>query len=383
MDGDAVASGIGLYAWYPQETGNYKCQLGDEEFIFGEVIITEDGAEDGKGGAEDGKEDRGEGGREDGADDAKEDGAEYSAEKQSHTRESQSDSQKRYDEVQAPEELADACRDNVYQIPKDEIKKLTVIGKGAFGTVYRADWQGSQVAIKQFKRSMPRGMQVTSYDDILHEINIQQRLHHPNVVQLLGIVIDKTEIGIVTEYVKGSDMDALILKKDYSLQQAKIMAKQVTAGLLYLHRNSIVHQDLKPANILVTQEKNAKICDLGISRVANSGHTMVVSELAVAGSPAYMAPEVLINNHKPNFPSDIWSLGCTIVELMTGNSIWGKEGDSKIRFIRVEMKKKNPPIALGQMNAKKEKAVFAPCFYYEPTERPMAKDLCQAMSKWK
>ena len=67
---------------------------------------------------------------------------------------------------------------------------------------------------------------------------------------------------------------------------------------------------------------------------------------------------------------------------MTGNSIWGKEEDSKIGFIYANMKRKNAPIALT-MKAKIEKAVFAPCFHSEPKERPMTKFLCQSMSKWK
>ncbi|KAG1147919.1 hypothetical protein G6F37_005167 [Rhizopus arrhizus] len=173
-----------------------------------------------------------------------------------------------------------------------------VIGKGHFGTVYRALdlLSGKTVAIKQIDLKSSKKQDIK---DMIQEAKLLSSLVHPNIVKYEGFIQTQDHINIVLEYVEnGSLLNTL---KSF--------------GLTYLHQQHVVHCDLKAANILTTKSGDVKLSDFGVS--LNLKLKKNEDENAVSGTPFWMSPEV-IELKGASIKSDIWSLGCTIIELCTG-----------------------------------------------------------------
>ncbi|KAI8394150.1 kinase-like domain-containing protein [Radiomyces spectabilis] len=188
------------------------------------------------------------------------------------------------------------------------------IGKGHFGTVYRALelCTGRMVAVKRIKLDDARKEDI---DDVLQEAELLQSLMHPNIVKYEGFIQSAEHINIVLEFVEnGSLLNTL---KHFGSFPENLVANyclRILEGLNYLHERDVVHCDLKAANILTTKTGDVKLSDFGVSlnlklKEANAG--------AVAGTPNWMPPEV-IELKGASTKSDIWSLGCTVIELCTG-----------------------------------------------------------------
>ncbi|KAG0186626.1 hypothetical protein DFQ28_007527 [Apophysomyces sp. BC1034] len=185
------------------------------------------------------------------------------------------------------------------------------IGKGQFGAVYRAlDLAtGEIVAVKRVK------LEDGELDQEVMAISLLKTLSHRNVIQYFGFIRSRNHMNLVLEYAEnGSLMSTL---KAFGAFPEKLVASfcmKILNGLEYLHLNQVVHCDLKAANILTTKTGDVKLTDFGVSlnlkiKGADAG--------SVSGTPNWMAPEV-IELQGASTKSDIWSLGCTLVELVTG-----------------------------------------------------------------
>ena len=192
------------------------------------------------------------------------------------------------------------------------------IGKGAFGKVYKGlnTETGQTVAIKQLSL-----MNVTEdkLKSIYKEINLLKKLSHPNIVKYVGnddvdALSSDNHLCIVLEYVEGGSL-ASIIKKLGPLSEALVskFVKQVLNGLCYLHSQGVVHRDIKGANILTTKDGEVKLADFGVATKLSE----TVKSMSFAGTPYWMAPEIVENGHGTS-ACDIWSLGCTVIELITG-----------------------------------------------------------------
>ncbi|KAJ3325250.1 hypothetical protein HDV06_005007 [Boothiomyces sp. JEL0866] len=186
-----------------------------------------------------------------------------------------------------------------------------LIGKGASGTVYRAidTSSGLTVAIKKIRKLTTVELQET-----MQEILLLTKLSHENIVQLYGYEIIKDELLIIMEYCElGSLRDTI--NKFGSLPEKLISGyiKQVLVGLEYLHHQGVIHRDIKSANLLTTKQGIVKLADFGIA--SKLGMT---KRALFEGSPYWMAPEVIELNGSSS-ASDIWSVGCTALELFTGS----------------------------------------------------------------
>ncbi|KAK8175802.1 cell division control protein 15, cdc15 [Phyllosticta citrichinensis] len=186
------------------------------------------------------------------------------------------------------------------------------LGKGAFGSVYRAlNWNnGETVAIKQVKLTdVPKN----ELSVIMTEIDLLKKLNHPNIVKYHGFVKDNQSLYIILEYCENGSLHSIC--KDFGKFPENLVAiymSQVLSGLLYLHEQGVIHRDIKGANILTTKEGLVKLADFGVAT-----KTADLSESSVVGTPYWMAPEV-IELCGPTTASDIWSLGCTVIELLEG-----------------------------------------------------------------
>ena len=187
-----------------------------------------------------------------------------------------------------------------------------VIGRGGQGVVYQA-WKrttGEFVAVKTLRP--------VSSDSVVTEIELLSKLDHPNIVKYFDVVDEGGRLYVVLEYMENGSLASV--RKQFGNFPEAVCAKyvrQVLAGLEYLHGQGVLHRDIKAANILTTKNGGAKLADFGLAaRAAAFGDASVQDE--VIGSPYWMAPEIIEMAAAPSAACDIWSVGCTIIELTTG-----------------------------------------------------------------
>jgi serine/threonine protein kinase len=183
------------------------------------------------------------------------------------------------------------------------------LGSGGFGSVFLAKdtWLDIKVALK-----VPHRQSVELYK-LLKEPRLQAALNHPNIVRTLAAEKEKNVFFFVMEYVKGRTLERILEKeKVLEAEPALDLLKQVAYGVDHAHKNKIIHRDLRPSNIMVTEDGTAKITDFGTSAWLNS----VPYATTRIGSPPYMAPEQFLG--KASYASDIYSLGCILYEMLIG-----------------------------------------------------------------
>ncbi|KAJ2650292.1 Protein kinase of the Mitotic Exit Network [Coemansia sp. RSA 1250] len=188
-----------------------------------------------------------------------------------------------------------------------------IIGKGAAGSVYRGLnlRTGSVVAIKQIRKE---GFSSSAEIEAARkEIDVLRDLHHENIVKYIGYEQTEHELDIILEYCEGGSLQNILSKfSKFPENLVGVYVSQILDGLAYLHSNAILHRDIKPGNILLLKDGIVKLADFGVARIQNGLNTVV-------GSPYWIAPEVLLL-HGATAASDIWSLGCTIVQLVSGKA---------------------------------------------------------------
>lgn len=220
--------------------------------------------------------------------------------------------------------MANDRANDVLQGREGSYALLDVIGKGAYGTVYKGIWRevGRHVAIKRVSRSRLSPDEETALQT---EIKLFRNLNHKHIVNYIEAVDDPSSsyLDIVMEFVEGGSLFNLVQSIRRSRDVGELvfeehvvaeLVHEVVLGLRYLHHQGVVHRDIKGANILVTKERHVKLADFGVSSTKPGDGS---SPIDVAGSPYWMAPEI-ITLTGASTASDIWSLGCTVIELLTG-----------------------------------------------------------------
>ena len=188
-------------------------------------------------------------------------------------------------------------------------KIIKSLGSGGFGSVYLAKdtWLNISVAIKvPHKQSM-------ELFKLLKESRLQAALNHPNIVRMIAADKENKVFFMVMEYVKGRSLENILEKEralDYT--QAVEYIVQIAKAVNHAHANKIIHRDLRPSNIMVSDDEVLKITDFGTSAWLNR---MPYASTRI-GSPPYMAPEQFLG--KSTFRSDIYSIGCIFYEMILG-----------------------------------------------------------------
>jgi eukaryotic-like serine/threonine-protein kinase len=190
------------------------------------------------------------------------------------------------------------------------------IGRGGMGAVWlaRDEVLGRHVALKRIG-SGPGGSDL-DLDRAEREARLAARLNHPHVVAVYDLVTEGAERWLVMEYVAGATLAELV-RRDGALSpdQAAPLLRQAADALAAAHTARIVHRDVKPSNILVAPDGQAKLSDFGIAR-AQADASLTQTGL-VTGSPAYLAPEVA-SGQQATAASDVWSLGATMYHALSG-----------------------------------------------------------------
>jgi len=200
-------------------------------------------------------------------------------------------------------------------ISLSDLQISNIIGRGEFGEVYAASWNGITVAAKTLKEDM---------DQIKIEINIIKKLKHPNIVHFYGVTDSSDGLKyIITEYCDAGDLRTLLIdNQDILLEQLIHMSLHIASGMAYLHSNQIIHRDLSARNILVVRQGSegnyfAKVSDFGMSRnISNYYEAKANSKFPIR----WAAPEVL-KFQKCSSASDVWSYGVTLWEMLERGAV--------------------------------------------------------------
>nr|GEV72232.1 serine/threonine-protein kinase STY8-like [Tanacetum cinerariifolium] len=209
-----------------------------------------------------------------------------------------------------------------YQIHYTEVQMqgAVLIGEqGAYGEVYRVKWRGTEVAAKTIRSSIASNEKVRKA--FLKELELWQKLRHPNIVQFLGVLKDSDRLIFLTEYLKnGSLYD--ILKKRGRLDSltAVTYALDIARGMNYLHHHkphAIVHRDLTPRNVLQDEAGRLKVTDFGLSKIAQEKDVYGYKMTGGTGSYRYMAPEVY-RREAYGKSVDVFSFALIVHEMFQG-----------------------------------------------------------------
>ncbi|THH12926.1 hypothetical protein EW146_g7242 [Bondarzewia mesenterica] len=171
---------------------------------------------------------------------------------------------------------------------------------------------GETVAVKEIQLSnIPKG----ELGQIMSEIDLLKNLNHPNIVKYKGFVKTREFLYIILEFCENGSLHNICKRfGKFPENLVAVYISQVLEGLVYLHDQGVIHRDIKGANILTTKDGAVKLADFGVASSTAAGSA---SDDAVVGSPYWMAPEV-IEQFGATTASDIWSVGCTVIELLEG-----------------------------------------------------------------
>ena len=218
-------------------------------------------------------------------------------------------------------------------IPSGEIRPLGAyiplahLADGGMGSVWLAcSPKNEMVVVKTMRKSLPPGVDQSSGSEFMRrferEAKITMQLTHPHVVRCLdsGQAEDGTPF-MVLEYVDSGDLKDLVERRG-GLPEGLALAilYQAADGLAEAHRIRLVHRDIKPPNIFVNQQGQAKLADFGIARSTESSRTMLTMEGAIIGSPLYMSPEQIVTDPNLDIRSDIYALGAVLYYCLAGTA---------------------------------------------------------------
>ncbi|KAK6925839.1 Protein kinase domain, partial [Dillenia turbinata] len=257
--------------------------------------------------------------------------------------------------------------------PGSRWKKGKLLGRGTFGHVYVGfnSESGEMCAMKEVTLFSDDAKSKESAKQLGQEIALLSRLRHPNIVQYYGSETVGDKLYIYLEYVSGGSIHKLLQEYGQFGELAiRSYTHQILSGLAYLHAKKTVHRDIKGANILVDPSGRIKLADFGMAKHI----TGQSCPLSFKGSPYWMAPEVIKNSNGCNLAVDIWSLGCTVLEMVTTKPPWSQYEGVAAMF-KIGNSKELPAIPDNLSDDGKD--FVRQCLQRNPQHRPTAAQLLE------
>lgn len=208
-----------------------------------------------------------------------------------------------------------------------------IIKSGGIAHIYKASDLITKdiVAIKILQPSSANRRAVKGF---IREAKMLKKLNHPNIIQVMDFGKEKGIPYMVMEYINGEDLKKLLLHKKTKKLQRYDLILQIGRGLDYLHENNIIHQDIKPENILVSKNNEVKIIDFGLARYNRL--RIFTRNRFIDGTPTYMSPEQIRKRHTDK-KTDIYSYGITIYEMLTGRVPYQANDKSAIMRAHIDI----------------------------------------------
>ena len=248
---------------------------------------------------------------------------------------------------------------------------LDQLGRGGMGQVFKAVHRRMQrtVAIKALHRSKLKDPAAKAR--FLREVRASAQLNHPNIVTAFDVGEEGDTTYLVMEYVEGPSLSQCIREQGrMPAKQAARIAYEVALALQHACDSGIVHRDIKPANILVDEHGAVKVLDMGLARMDDSvtgvdDSTTLTQDGVVMGTLDYLAPEQALDSHNVDIRADIYSLGCTLYHILTGQAPF-PGGTAAEKLMKHQMRRPEPLTELAPEAPASLEAIVA---------RMMAKDV--------
>ncbi|KAK2967540.1 hypothetical protein RJ640_030411 [Escallonia rubra] len=261
---------------------------------------------------------------------------------------------------------------------KSQWQKGKLIGRGTFGSVYVASNRetGALCAMKEVELVPDDPKSAECIRQLEQEIKVLSQLKHQNIVQYYGSETVGDRFYIYLEYVHPGSINKYVSEHCKAITESVVrnFTRHILSGLAYLHSTKTIHRDIKGANLLVDVNGVVKLADFGMAKHL----TGQAANLSLKGSPYWMAPELLHPvRHKDDTSDlalavDIWSLGCTIIEMLNGKPPWSEFEGAAAMF---KVLRETPPIP--ETLSPDGKDFLHCCFRRNPAERPSASMLLE------
>jgi serine/threonine protein kinase len=228
-----------------------------------------------------------------------------------------------------PAQKAPDSRQGAVPQPGQKFGRFTLteeLGRGYSSVVFRAHHTMLDIDVA-LKVLLDRNLDEESLKLVYREAHILATLNHPGIIRILDFDRFSDYHVVILEMVDGLNLRTMVEQQGRLKQSLVIdIVRQAASALRYAHTRGVIHNDIKPANILLTKEGGVKVADLGMAKVVSQGHD--ASSAQVCGTPAYISPEMVTNGLRAaDHRSDIYSLGVSMYQCLTGTLPF-KDSDS-------------------------------------------------------
>ncbi|TID28198.1 hypothetical protein CANINC_002631 [Pichia inconspicua] len=255
--------------------------------------------------------------------------------------------------------------------PCKDYKLLEIIGRGKFGTVHKAIHTESKqvIAIKILNLDTDH----EEVKDIQQEIQFLSNLKSiSNITHYFGSYLNGHKLWILMDYCSGGSVRTLLKPGPLQEKYIAVITRELLIALQFIHEHGVIHRDIKAANILINKDGNVKLCDFGVAAQLTS---TAVKRTTMAGTPYWMAPEVITEGATYNVKADIWSTGITIYEMATGNPPYSdKDALRAMQYITQH----EPSRLEGRQYGPLLKEIVAMCLEEKQDVRPTTEDLLKS-----